>query len=389
MGDWRAAVVGGEPGLVGLFRFEEGSGASTCDTLTPSLCLSIVNAEPAIWSQVDAPVGAKGVPIAGVWARILPARVDTDRRRRAPGVLARERLSSASLDRRSGMRTTRLDAPFGVRLHLDTSAPLTPDEIASFRRAFAEHGLLVIRDGPLPDARQIELMAALGRVEPDESGAPMRMEVTNQHDETSAPDGELVFHYDYAYDPAPIPAISLYGALVEGDVTPTRFVSSSTVLDRLPAATVRRLRALSAAHACFLRSPEDPHRRSVEPDPLIERGRPGWGPEHYWHHHPAIFANAWGVETLFVCLQHTDRFDGLARRASDELLAEIFDVLYAPSAIYEHAWRAGDLVVWDNLTVQHARPEPSSRPRTLRRYHVSETNLTADYLRIARERGFV
>jgi len=287
------------------------------------------------------------------------------------------------------MRVTPLDAPFGAQLHLESDGPLDPEEIGALRRAFAQHGLLIVRDGPIDDARQIELLGALGRIEPDETGAPMRMEVTNQHDETTAPDGELVFHFDYAYDPTPIPAISLYGALIEGDVTPTCFASSASVLDRLPAKTVDRLRDLTAVHACFLHRHDAPDVRSEEPDPLLSRGQPGWGPAHYWHHHPAIFENAFGVETLFVCLQHTDRFEGIPRPVSDGLLEEIYEALYAPSEIYEHRWQQGDLVLWDNLTIQHARPEPIDRPRTLRRYHVSETDLTADYIRVAREQGIM
>ena len=287
------------------------------------------------------------------------------------------------------MHVTPLDAPFGAQLHLETDDALGPEEVDVLRRAFAEHGLLLVREGPIDDARQIELLAALGRVEPDESGAPMRMEVTNQHDETTAPEGELVFHFDYAYDPAPIPVISLYGATVDGDVTPTCFASSTDVLDRLAPETVERLRELTAVHACFLYQYDAPDIRSEEPDPLIPRGGPGWCPAHYWHHHPAIFENAFGVETLFVCLQHTDRFEGLPRTVSDGLLEELFAALYAPEAIYEHHWQPDDLLIWDNLTIQHARPEPIDRPRTLRRYHVSETDLTADYVRVAREQGIM
>ncbi len=287
------------------------------------------------------------------------------------------------------MKCTPLDGPFGARLELESQQPLGPEERESLRDAFAHYGLLVVRDGPLSDARQIELLATLGRIEPDEQGRPMRMEVTNQHDQTTAPPGELVFHYDYAYDPAPIPGISMYGQLVEAGATPTLFASSSDVLERLPSTTVARLRELDAAHACFLYRLDRPEERSREPDPLIPRGRPGWGPDHYWTHHPAIFENVFGRETLFVCQQHTDRFLGLARGESDALLAEIYESLYRPDAIYAHRWQPDDLVIWDNLTVQHARPEPNDRARTLRRYHLSETDLTADYLRVAREQGLV
>ena len=287
------------------------------------------------------------------------------------------------------MRCSPLDGPLGARLHLETEDELTQAEREEFRRAFAKYGLLVVRDGPLSDGQQIDLLSALGRIEPGEDGKPMRMEVTNQHDQTSAPDGELVFHYDYAYDPAPIPGISMYGSLIAEGATPTCFTSSSSVLSRLPDRLVERLRSLEAAHACFLYRLDRPEERNPEPERIIGRGDPGWGPDHYWTHHPAIFENAFGVESLFLCLQHTDRLIGLPRDESDEILEEVYGHLYAADQVYEHRWQPDDLVIWDNLTVQHARPEPNDRPRTLRRYHLSDTNLTADYLRVARDQGLV
>ncbi len=287
------------------------------------------------------------------------------------------------------MRTQPLDAPFGVQVELESDAPLSRDERSSLRRLFAAHGLLVVRDGEISPERQIELLEVLGRIEPDPSGRPMRMEVTNQHDRSTAPPGELVFHFDYAYDPTPIPAISMYGEVVARGATPTWFASSSTVLKRLPAGLVESLRDRLASHACFLFRPDAPSVRSREPEPIIPRGQPGWGPDHYWTRHPVILKNDYGVETLFACLQHTDRIHGISRDESDELLAEIYTALYAPEQIYAHAWQQNDLVMWDNLTVQHARPLPNDLPRTLRRYHVSQTDLTEHYLRVGRERGFV
>ena len=281
------------------------------------------------------------------------------------------------------------DAPFGARLHLDPERPLDASARDGLRAAIAEHGLLVVREGPITRERQIALLAALGRIEPDETGAPMQMEVTNQHAETTAPPGELVFHNDYAYDPDPIPGISMYASLVEGEVTPTCFASASRVLARLPADLVDRLRGLEASHACFLARPDGSGERAIRPEPLVPRGEPGWGPEHYWATHPVVVRNAAGVEALFVCLQHTDRILGLPREESDALLARLYAELYAADRVYAHRWRPHDLVIWDNLAVQHARPAPNDRPRTLRRFHLANRDLTADYLRIARERGFV
>ena len=287
------------------------------------------------------------------------------------------------------MQAAPLEAPFGARLHLETDERLRDEERDALRRLLAEHGLLVVREGEISCERQIDLLSALGRIEPDAKGAPLRMEVTNQHEASTAPDGELVFHFDYAYDPAPIPAISMYGAVIAEGATPTLFASSTRVLSRLPSRLVARIRDAEAAHACFLQALAPPHPRSIEPEPLISRGESGWGPAHYWARHPVLWHNAAGIETLFVCLQHTDRILGLERVESDAILEELYALLYDPAEIYEHAWRPDDLVIWDNLTVQHARPVPNDRARTLRRFHVSETDLTEDYLRVARERGFM
>ena len=47
---------------------------------------------------------------------------------------------------------------------------------------------------------------------------------------------------------------------------------------------------------------------------------------------------------------------------------ELFEHLYRPENIYEHRWRMGDFVMWDNLACQHARGEVSNvGPRTLQR----------------------
>ena len=55
--------------------------------------------------------------------------------------------------------------------------------------------------------------------------------------------------------------------------------------------------------------------------------------------------------------------------ASEDLLEEIFAHLYRPEGVYEHEWRNGDLIVWDNLAVQHGRPNVllEGPARTLRK----------------------
>ena len=51
----------------------------------------------------------------------------------------------------------------------------------------------------------------------------------------------------------------------------------------------------------------------------------------------------------------TTEIEGLPPDESERLLEELFDVLYEPRCSFEHHWRTGDLVVWDNLAVQRTR----------------------------------
>jgi hypothetical protein len=55
---WRAAASPGSTGLVGLYRFSEGSGTTTCSAITPAQCQSLVAMRPGYWSTADAPLGA-------------------------------------------------------------------------------------------------------------------------------------------------------------------------------------------------------------------------------------------------------------------------------------------------------------------------------------------
>lgn len=74
--------------------------------------------------------------------------------------------------------------------------------------------------------------------------------------------------------------------------------------------------------------------------------------------HPLLICN-----TLMA-----DFIVGLPKDQSDALLERLCQELEQPEFIYEHVWKVGDLLLWDNLAVQHARTDfdPNER-RALRR----------------------
>jgi taurine dioxygenase len=285
------------------------------------------------------------------------------------------------------VKATRLPASFGAEVHPDSGQGVDADA-AELRALMVEHGLLVFRGQPLAGAQQKDVAACFGRVSCDSAGQPMEMHVSNRR-QSSAPNGELIFHYDYAYDPEPITFISLYGEDIEQGCTPTLFASSARPLDRLPPTLRSRIDGLTALQACFMDRTAPASERAALDGERTARGQPGWGPGDWRNVQQLVWRNGTGTESLYACLQHTVRIMELPIAESDALLEELFAYLYAPENIYTHHWRAGDLVVWDNITVQHCRPSPNDKARTLRRYEVSDIDLTEQYLAVGRANNFL
>jgi len=60
-----------------------------------------------------------------------------------------------------------------------------------------------------------------------------------------------------------------------------------------------------------------------------------------------------GRKGLFINEAHTSHIVGLPGAESDALLKEICAHIVKPEFRYEHHWRAGDLLMWDNVATQH------------------------------------
>jgi len=70
---------------------------------------------------------------------------------------------------------------------------------------------------------------------------------------------------------------------------------------------------------------------------------------------------------------------GIAEADGEALLEELFTYLYPADEIYEHRWSAGDIIVWDNLAVQHARSAVKGGTRTLQRVTIARFGYWEQY----------
>lgn len=183
--------------------------------------------------------------------------------------------------------------------------------------------------------------------------------VSNQREGAAAPFGELMFHSDAAYSTGPYEIVSLWAEEVVPPVAPTRFVSVSHAWETLPDELRTRVQGLVAEQSNQVQD------RGGDGQRLLKTVR-----EETTITTPVGHSNPRSGRTvLYVSPLVTKRIVGLDPDEGESLLAELFAHTYQPKNVWTHEWSDGDLVIWDNLSVQHARPDvdEDGTVRTLRK----------------------
>src|SRR5260370_555417 len=136
----------------------------------------------------------------------------------------------------------------------------------------------------------------------------------------------------------------------------TMFSNMYKAYEAVPAALREKLRGRKALHI-----PEyNPARQANSSADM--RGIPH-------HFHPVFITHPeTGRKTLFVDRLMTTRIEGLGAEESSAILDQLYDIGERREFIFEHVWRLGDFVMWDNRCTTHARTDfPKDEPRLLRR----------------------
>jgi len=265
-----------------------------------------------------------------------------------------------------------LSPEFGAEIEgLDPQVPLDDETCRQLRRLFDDRSVLIFRGLDIDERFQKYLCYMLigeevsdGSVVDDrEDPEPERptFYVSNKAQGGGAPYGRLLFHCDTMWAENPQPVISLYGVEVDQPSVPTMFASMGRAWDTLPDELRARVEQLEAKHGH-----EHYYPNRGGDDDVIDTyyESPKSAITRVAHRHPRTDRIG-----LYVSEQVTLEILGLSDDENEELLAELFAHLYDPSYILEHNWRGGDLVVWDNQAVQHARKtvDLEGPTRTLRK----------------------
>ncbi|MDG2002373.1 MAG: TauD/TfdA family dioxygenase [Novosphingobium sp.] len=262
-------------------------------------------------------------------------------------------------------RSIRPISPFGAEADPELILRPTDAGCRELRRMFDEQGLVVFkRLKVMSMERQMEVCRIFGPVldNPWEN-----MLVSN-----TRPDGflgaqKLLWHHDLPYLPRPYIGGSLHALEAEAGTTTTHFASGLAAWERLPQELRAQIESRNGLHVKQKIFDQRNRLADLEPGDVCAV------------HAVVRHQRQTGKPYIFVSEDLTDSIIGLSPEESEALLEELFAVLYAEGVTYEHRWEVGDLVIWDNETVQHARGDVTPHARTLQRVSIADIGYTDMY----------
>jgi alpha-ketoglutarate-dependent taurine dioxygenase len=266
----------------------------------------------------------------------------------------------------TGLHIRNLLPQFGSEVTgLKPVAPLDPATLEELQALFAERGLLVfphLNSDVRFQTYFAEQLVDKHPVDPDSLHLDELHQVSNVEKFAAVPFGRLMFHSDTMWEDDGCKAISLYGKVISPGAIPTLFISAAHAWNTLPDDLRARAEGRYAVH---VPDATDQRRSHVSDDVLVvDFGSKQQLRLPIGYRHPRT-----GQMLLFISPQLTHHIEGLDYQESESLLEALFDHMYAKSNVLTYEWQQGNLIVWDNLTLQHARPDlkADDPPRTLRK----------------------
>ncbi|MEA2991129.1 MAG: taurine dioxygenase [Alphaproteobacteria bacterium] len=177
----------------------------------------------------------------------------------------------------------------------------------------------------------------------------------------SLPDGEMMFHHDMIHSEVPSKATLLYSVEIPSAGGNTLFASGYAAYETLDPEIRGKLEGRKALHHYNYGSVQKGDDKGVEA--FSECVHPVFR-THEDTNKKAVYVNR--LMTVKVVDMPEDE--------SDRLLKAVYDHSEKKEFIYEHVWRLGDLLLWDNRCSSHARTDfPSTQRRLMLRTTVKGT----------------
>jgi len=240
---------------------------------------------------------------------------------------------------------------------LDLTQPLSNEDISAIREAYLEYHLLCFRSDPLTPPQFASFAKQFGepqlqlvrRRRVDEAPEVAVHETTYETPEDKPDDMQMVrlsgWHTDDSFMEEPCRFTLLQSIHIPDSGGHTRFCNVEKAYAELSEDERKRVDGRKAVHDY------DTSRAPVRPTALTAAEKS----ETREVVHPLVITEPeTGKKAFYYNSNRTDRVVGLDRAKSDALLDWIHERTTQPRYRYDHSWRVGDILFWDNRAVIHS-----------------------------------
>ena len=225
---------------------------------------------------------------------------------------------------------------------VDLSKPLDAATKAALGQALAEHLALVFHDQSLTPEQYLEAATAWG---------PVMRQHYSQHHMPGYENIGMVYHKngqrpaerwhtDHTNHEKPPLATMLYGVEIPSKGGGTSIADMRAAYAALPEPDRRRLETLRSVNAL------DVDREGVREEDEKNYGKPVIHP--MVRTHPVT-----GARAVYFHITKVQYIEGMTAEDSREYMEYLLDRMIRPEIVYQHQWRKGDLLIFDDRATLH------------------------------------
>jgi taurine dioxygenase/putative 2-oxoglutarate oxygenase len=241
-------------------------------------------------------------------------------------------------------------------LEIDISEPVPAATFDRLYKAWLDTSVLLFRDQQITPAQQVAFTRRFGEIvaynDPTENPLPEQPEIllltnlTKEGKPSGKASSAYLWHSDGHYLREPPSGSMLYAVEVPPVGGDTWFANTAAAYETLPDAMKQGLKGLSVIISRVQSRPYNfPHKPPVTPEQ-----RAAWPdmPQPLVRTHPES-----GRKALYIGSNVPWRIVGMPDEESAPLITELQKLSIQPQFTYQHVWRAGDALLWDNVTSMH------------------------------------
>jgi alpha-ketoglutarate-dependent taurine dioxygenase len=258
------------------------------------------------------------------------------------------------------LETIDLAPLIGSQVRVDLGGLLSGRHAAQIRDLLARRGVVVVRGVPMDADEQRAISRTLGQLDLPTAEAHANISLDpalNKGAEYIR--ATIYWHADRVTSPAPLRAITLTPCTLSETGGETEFASTRAAWEALPVdekAAYEPLRVVHDLETSLLMITPEPNLAQLD----AWRGAPPAERPLVWTHQSGDRSLLIGATASHVL--------GKSAEDSRYILTKLRDWATQPRFVYQHRWRLGDLVIWDNTrTLHRALPYPADSGRHLRR----------------------